>query len=172
MEWEQFHNTGEWRTVKDVSVELSTPMLLSPKLSSGRLHVGSGYHRLLLYLWLSHVISTANSAVKEAIRWLMMGPMEKQIKLEDTSISSSPTRMKTGTEFSLSPKFRNPISPFQPKFQECGLYFGEPLVEEGQLLQDPTIPCTNGNLHVKTRAILDVQEDSHLFFLPEVSRPL
>jgi hypothetical protein len=34
MEWEQFHNIGEWRAVKSVSVELSDSMLLSHKVPS------------------------------------------------------------------------------------------------------------------------------------------
>ena len=98
---EQFHNTGEWRAVKDVSVELSQPMLLSPSLLSSGLPFGSGYRRLLLYLWLSHAISAA----KEAMRRLVMGPMEKQQnlqKLEDTSTSSSPIRIKTSPAYSLA----------------------------------------------------------------------
>ncbi len=33
MEWEQYHNIGEWRAVKSVSTELSDSMLLSHKVS-------------------------------------------------------------------------------------------------------------------------------------------
>jgi hypothetical protein len=173
MEWEQFHNTGEWRTVKDVSVELSAPMLLSPKHSSVALQVGSGYRRLLLYLWLSHAISAA----KEAMRWLMMGPVEKRTHIdEDTFISISPNRIKADKDYSLSPKDRNLVSfsPFQPKLHSYGLYLGARFDEEDQEAQIPSMTTRVNNdthldaLNAKTRA------DPRLFelFSPGVSTPL
>ncbi len=67
MEWEQFHNTGEWRAVKDVSVELSEPMLLSPARLTGRPAPGAGYRRMLAGLWLRMAVSAARDALRRRV---------------------------------------------------------------------------------------------------------
>ena len=71
MEWEQFHNTGEWRAVKDVSVELSEPMLLSPDLIAARLPAAD-YLRRLALLRLNLAILAANDAIRRRV----VGPTE------------------------------------------------------------------------------------------------
>jgi hypothetical protein len=91
MEWEQFHNTGEWRAVKDVSVELSEPMLLSPALLASRPHAGAEYLRQLLWLRLS----LAFVAAKERMRSWVVGSPETQ-ELESLSGEASQTTRSAG----------------------------------------------------------------------------